>query len=44
MLCCITYASDLDAKSYEKVPPPELNEIEENESDSKFDDIFNDTS
>ena len=30
--------------SYEKVPPPELNEIEENESDSKFDDIFNDTS
>ena len=41
------YASDLDAKSYEKVPPPELSEIEENEieeSDSKFDDIFNDTS
>ena len=37
------YASDLDAKSYEKLPPPELNEIEENESDSKFDDIFNDT-
>jgi len=28
------YASDLDAKSYEKVPPPELSEIEENESDS----------
>ena len=26
------YASDLDAKDYEKVPPPELNEIEENES------------
>ena len=22
------YASDRDAKSYEKVPPPELNEIE----------------
>ena len=38
------YASDLDAKSYEKVPPPELNEIEENYSDSKFDDIFNDPS
>ena len=28
------YASDLDAKSFEKVPPPELCEIEENESDS----------
>ena len=28
------YASDLDAKDYEKVPAPELNEIEENESDS----------
>ena len=28
------YASDLDAKSYEKVPPPELSEIEENEYDS----------
>ena len=28
------YASDLDAKDYEKVPPPELNEIEEKESDS----------
>ena len=24
------YASDVDAKSYEKVPPPELNEIEKN--------------
>ena len=28
------YASDLDAKSFEKVPTPELCEIEENESDS----------
>ena len=28
------YASDLDAKDYERVPAPELNEIEENESDS----------
>ena len=28
------YASDLDAKDYQKVPPPELSEIEENESDS----------
>ena len=28
------YASDLDAKSFEKVPPPELSEIEENDSDS----------
>ena len=28
------YASDLDAKDYQKVSPPELREIEENESDS----------
>ena len=28
------YASDLDAKDYEKVPPSELNEIEIHESDS----------
>ena len=27
---------DLDAKSYEKVPPPELNEIEENESQNSM--------
>ena len=25
---------NIDAKSFEKVPPPELSEIEENESDS----------
>ena len=28
------YASDLDAKDYEKVPSPEINEIEIHESDS----------
>ena len=28
------YASDLDANDYQKVPPPELSEIKENESDS----------
>ena len=37
------YASDLDVKSYEKVPPPELNEIEENESDSNSITFFNGT-
>ena len=30
--------------TYEKVPPPELNEIEENESDSTSMYIFNDSS
>ena len=38
------YASDLDAKSFEKVPPPELNEIEEVESDSNSMTFFNDAS
>ena len=38
------YASDLDVKSYEKVPPPELNEIEQNECDSNSMTFFNDAS
>ena len=37
------YASDLDAKDYQKVPLPELSEIEENESDSNSITFFNGT-
>ena len=36
------YASDLDAKDYQKVPLPELSEIE-NESDSNSITFFNGT-
>ena len=37
------YASDLDAKDYQKVPLPELSEIDENESDSNSITFFNGT-